>query len=209
MASWHLVVNLVGHHLIPCLLASAVIYIALGLLFRLCRLLRPADRAAFLYIALLKAGLALWTGERISCLGSPGRLFGYFGFSLPDLVSDGGAFEFRDPAAVPPVSALTGPMLLVIALVAVLLLCYRWARLAPVYRAVYASRRAERAEFPGTFQAFERLAEQASGGRKWLPQPELMIIRDAACLAFVMGVRSPVVVLSTGLVTKLGDHEVA
>lgn len=208
MASWHLVVNLVGHHLIPCLLASAVIYIALGLLFRLGRLRRPADRAAFLYIALLKAGLALWTGERISCLASHGRMFGYLGFSLPDLVSDGGAFEFRDPAAVPPISALAGPMLLVITVVVVLLLCYRWALLAPVYRAVYASRRAGRAEFPDTLRAFERLVTQACGGHKWLPQPELMIIRDASCLAFVMGVRSPVVVLSTGLVTKLGDHEV-
>jgi bla regulator protein BlaR1 len=35
-----------------------------------------------------------------------------------------------------------------------------------------------------------------------------MIIRESGCVAFVIGVRSPVVVLSTGLVTKLGDHEV-
>ena len=208
MASWHLVVNLVGHHLIPCVLASAVIYVALGLLFRLGRLRRPADRAAFLYIALLKAGLALWAGEKISCLASHGRMNGYLGFSLPDLVSDGRAFELRDPAAVPPVSALTGPMLLVIAVVVVLLLCYRWALLAPVYRAVYEGRRAGRAEFPDTFRAFERLVKQACGGRKWLPQPRLMIIRDAPCLAFAMGIRAPVVVLSAELITKLGDHEV-
>jgi beta-lactamase regulating signal transducer with metallopeptidase domain len=208
VASWYLVVNLVGHHLIPCVLASAVIYIALGLLFRLGRLRRPADRAAFLYVALLKAGLALWAGERISCLASHGRMNGYLGFSLPDLVSDGTAFELREPAAVPPVSALTGPMLLVIAVVVVLLLCYRWARLAPVYRAVYEGRSARPAEFPGTFRAFERLVTRACGRLRWLPQPELMIIREAGCVAFVMGGRSPVVVLSTGLVTKLGDHKV-
>jgi Zn-dependent protease with chaperone function len=208
VASWHLVVNLVGHHLIPCVLASAVIYIALGLLFRLGRLRRPADRAAFHYIALLKAGLALWTGERISCLASHARTNGYLGFALPDLVSDGGVFELRDPTSVPAISALTGPMLLVLTVVLIVLLCYRWARLAPVYRAVYASRRARPAEFPEVFQAFERLVRRACGRHRWLPQPELMIIRESGCLAFVMGVRSPVVVLSTGLVTKLGDHEV-
>jgi len=208
VASWHLVVNLVGHHLIPCVLASAVIYVALGLLFRLDRLRRPADRAAFLYIALLKAGLALWAGERISCFASHGRMLGYLGMRLPDLVSDGAALDLQELAAIPPDSDLAGRMLLTILAVVLLLLCYRWARRAPVYRAVYDGRRAGLAEFPDTFRAFERLVKQACGRHRWLPQPELMIIRDAGCLAFVMGVRSPVVVLSTGLVTKLGDHEV-
>ena len=208
MASWHLVVNLVGHHLIPCLLASAVIYIALGLLFRLGRLRRPADRAGFLYIALLKAGLALWAGEKISCLGAHGYMLGHFGVRLPDVVPDGVAFELHAPTGIPRVSELAGRVLLSLIAVAIVLLCYRWARLAPVYRAVYEGRRARPAEFPEVFQAFERLVKQACGRHSWLPQPELMIIRDAGCLAFVMGVASPVVVLSTGLVTKLGGHEV-
>jgi Zn-dependent protease with chaperone function len=207
VANGNLLVNLAGQHLIPCVLASAIIYVALGLLFRLGRLRRPADRAAFLYVALLKAGLALWAGERISCLASHGRMNGYLGFSLPDLVPDGRALELRDSAAVPPVSALAGPMLLVIVVVVVLLLCYRWARLAPVYRAVYQPRRVGLAGFPEVSEAFQRLVARACGRHRWLPQPELMIVRDAGCLAFVMGVRSPVVVLSTGLVTKLrGDQ---
>jgi Zn-dependent protease with chaperone function len=208
VASWHLVVNLVGHHLIPCVLASAVIYIALGLLFRLGRLRRPADRAAFLYIALLKAGLALWAGGRLSCLASHGRMNGYMGMRLPNLVPDGTAFDLQESAVIPPDSDLAGRVLLSLVAVAIVLLCYRWARLAPVHRAVYEGRRARPAEFPGAFQAFKRLVAQASVRQRWLPQPGLMIIRDEACLAFVMGVRSPVVVLSTGLVTKLGDREV-
>ena len=208
MASWHLVVNLVGHHLIPCVLASAVIYIALGLLFRLGRLRRPADRAAFLYIALLKAGLALWAGERLSCLGAQGYMLGHFGVRLPDVLPDGVALDLRAPTGIPRVSELAGCVLLSLVAVAIVLLCYRWTRLAPVYRAVYGGRRVGRAEFPEAFQAFERLVTRACGRHRWLPQPELMIIRDEGCLAFVMGVRSPVVVLSTGLVTKLGDREV-
>lgn len=208
MASWYLVVNLVGHHLIPCVLASAVIYIALGLLFRLGRFRRPADRAAFLYVALLKAGLALWAGERISCFAAQGRMLAHLGVRLPDMVPDGVAFEFDASIWTPRASELAGRVLLSLIAVAIVLLCYRWARLAPVYRDVYEGRRARLAEFPDTFRAFERLVARACGRLRWLPQPELMIIRDAGCVAFVMGVRSPVVVLSTGLVTKLGDHEV-
>jgi len=123
-------------------------------------------------------------------------------------VPDGVAFDLQESAAIPPDSDLAGRMLLAILAVILLLLCYRWARLAPVYRAVYGGRRVGRAEFPDTFRAFERLVTQACGCHRWLPQPELMIIRDEGCLAFVMGVRSPVVVLSTGLVTRLGDREV-
>jgi len=208
VASWHLVVNLVGHHLIPCLLASAVIYIALGLLFRLGRLRRPADRAAFLYIALLKAGLALWAGARLMSFAGNGYRLAHLGLRLPDLVPDGMDLGLRGPAGIPPGSELAGCMLLVILSVALVLLCCRWIRLAPVYRVVYRRRRVGLAAFPEVCRAFERLVARAYRRRGWLREPELMIVRDAGCLAFVMGVRSPVVVLSTGLVARLADREV-
>ena len=208
MANGNLLVNLAGQHLIPCVLASAIIYVALGLLFRLGRLRRPADRAAFLYVALLKGGLALWTGARLSSFAGSGGVFAHLGFRLPDLVPDGVALDLRGPASILPGSDLAARMLVLIVSVALVLLCYRWMRLAPVYRAVYQRRRVGLAGFPEVSRAFQRLVANGCGRHRWLPQPELMIVRDAGCLAFVMGVRSPVVVLSTGLVTKLRSDQV-
>lgn len=48
MSVWQLVTDLVGQHLIPTLLASAAIYLALRLLFAVGRLRRPRDQVVFL-----------------------------------------------------------------------------------------------------------------------------------------------------------------
>ncbi len=208
MANGNLLVNLAGQHLIPCVLASAIIYVALGLLFRLGRLRRPADRAAFLYVALLKAGLALGAGATISRLGADGGMLAHFGVRLPDIVPDGGAFEFDTSTAIPGASELAGHVLLLLVAVAIALLSYRWIRLAPMYRSVYEGRRAGVGEFADTYRAFEGLVRRACRHRGWLPRPALLVVRDAECLAFVMGVRSPVVVVSTGLVAKLRSDQI-
>jgi len=167
-------------------LASAVIYIALGLLFRLGRLRRPADRAAFLYVALLKAGLALWAGVRVSSFAAHGYTLGHLGFRLPDLVPDGIALDFRGTALISPGSELAGRMLFAILTATLLLLLYRWIRLAPVYRAVYQSRRVGLAGFPEVSRAFDRLVARTCQQRRWLPRPELMLLRDAPGPAFAI-----------------------
>jgi len=203
----NLLANMLGYHLIPCLLASAVIYLVLWLIFTVARFRRPAGRVLFLYAGLLKAALVLWAGESVSCLASHPKAFGYFFFRLPNLLPDGPPFDPRQLPAGLASSELLGSVLLVILILLLALLCYRWSRIAPVYRGVYRSRRAEASEFPEVFEAFDRLVTHAYGRRSWLRRPTLMLIRDARCPAFTMGIRSPIIVLSVDLVDKLGSRE--
>jgi Zn-dependent protease with chaperone function len=202
-----LLTGIAGHHIIPCVLASAIIFVFLGLLFGPGRLRRPAHRIIFLYVALLKAGLALWVGEKVSCLARHAEMFGYLGLSLPDLAPDGFAFEADAVATALARSDLAGSVLMVTLGLALGLLCYRWARLAPVYRSIYAARRVEARSSPAVFRIFDELVDRSYPRRGWLRQPRLLIIREAPCPAFTMGIRPPIIVLSEELVETLSKQE--
>ena len=207
MSGFQLLLGIIGHHLIPCVLASAIIFVFLGLLFGPGRLRRPAHRIVFLYAALLKAGLALWAGQKVSCLALNAHVFGHFGFRLPNLAPDGFAFEPEAVATALARSDLAGSVLLVTLGLALGLLSYRWARLAPVYRDIYAARRVEARSSPAVFRIFDELLERSYPRRGWLRRPRLLIIREAPCPAFTMGIRPPIIVLSKQLVETLGEQE--
>jgi len=207
MPLWQFATNVVGHHLLPCVFASAVIYAGLSLLFGPGRIRRPADRALFLYAGLLKAGIALWIGEAVSCLSADPRVFGYFVLRLPDLAPNGPPFEPNLLSAVLARSQLIGVVLLATAILAIALLCYRWSRLAPLYRSIYSSRRVDAEAAPQAFRAFEALVAQAYGSASRMPRPRLMVVRDAPSPAFTMGVLPPIVVLSADLVSQLAEPE--
>jgi Zn-dependent protease with chaperone function len=207
MALWQFIVAMVGQNLLPCLFASAIIYAALSLLFRLGRMRRPADRTLFIYAGLFKAGLALWAGEGVSCLSADPRVFGYFALRLPNLAPNGPPFEPNALIAVLAVSQPVGAVLFAIALSATAMLCYRWARLAPLYRSIYNSRRVSAEGAPSAFEAFEALLTQAYGNARRLPRPKLMVVHDAPSPAFTMGMLRPIVVLSAELVSQLADRE--
>ena len=209
MPLWQFMANVVGHHMLPCLLASAVIYAALSLLLGPGRIRRPADRALFLYAALLKAGIALWAGEAVSCLSANPHVFGYFAVRLPDLAPNGPPFEPNALIAALARSEPIGAVLLATAILMLGLLCYRWSRLAPLYRSIYSSRRVEARTAPQAFRAFERLVEKVYGSTRWLPRPRLMVVRDAPSPAFTMGILPPIVVLSADLVSQLAGRELA
>ncbi len=192
-------VSIAGHHLIPALLASVLLYLVLALLFGPGRLRKPADRALFLYSAPLKAALAVWVGTGLSCLGHSFAGTAYLQIRLPNLVPDGPPFEPHVLAAVLTGSELTGRVLLLSLILALALLCYRWFRLAPFYRRIYACRQASAREFPELVQAY--------GRRKGFPRPRLMVIRNSPSPAFTMGVRPPIVVLSADMAEALGLRE--
>ena len=58
-ADLHLLVGLIGCHLLPALFVSVGIYLVLGFLFGPVKLRRPAHRVILLYAALLKAAFAV------------------------------------------------------------------------------------------------------------------------------------------------------
>jgi Zn-dependent protease with chaperone function len=98
-------------------------------------------------------------------------------------------------------------MLVAIITLGLALLCLRWIRLAPLFRRIYEFRRAEAGEFTHLFRVFDELVSRAYGEGVWLPRPRLLMIRDAPCPAFTMGIRPPVIVLSAELVAQLGAPE--
>jgi beta-lactamase regulating signal transducer with metallopeptidase domain len=104
-------------------------------------------------------------------------------------------------------SPLRGAVVLALCLIVIMLLCYRWARLAPFYRSVYETREADAGQFSATFRVFDELTEQAWGGGSWLPRPRLMVIQDAASPAFTMGMRPPIIVLSADVARELPERE--
>lgn len=207
MWGWHLVTGIAGQHIIPSLFACALVYLALCLLFGPGQLRRPADRVAFLYAALLKAAFALWAGTGISCLAPHPEMAGFFGIRLPKMVPQGIPFEPHDLAAVPVISQVASRVLLGGLALALVLLCLRWVRLAPVYRAIHQGRRVEDREIPAVFRVFDELATKTYRGRTWLARPRLLVMWDAPCPAFTMGVRPPVVVLSAELAEELALRE--
>lgn len=209
MSVWQLVTELVGQHLIPALLASAAIYLALRLLFAVGRLRRPREQVVFLQACMLKALLALWAGASVSCLAKGVPLFGYFAVRLPSPLPDSLPLESRKLAAALTDSTLAVPVLVVVLMLAGGLLCYRWLRLAPVYRGVYATRMADPAAFRELFRVFEDLVARAYQRCHWLPRPRLMLVEEAPCPAFTMGVRPPIIVLSAALAQRLGPRELA
>ncbi len=155
MQAWNLLVTIAGQHLLPALLASALIWAALALLFRPGRVRRPAYRVVFLYAALLKVMVATWQGEGISCLKTHPPLAGYLAFSLPNLVAGNRApLESRLIAAVVATSDFASRVLVAV-LVLVLGFClYRWARIAPIYRRMHTGTIVAPERFPGVYRAF-------------------------------------------------------
>jgi Zn-dependent protease with chaperone function len=200
-------VGLAGHHLIPAVLASGVVFFALWLLFGLGRLRRPPDRAVFLFVAMLKAAVSVWEGEGVSCLTLHPQVLGYLTLHLPNLVPSGPPFEPHKLAAVMAGSGLARAVLLGIAVLGFLLLCYRWVRLAPVYRRIFEVRAASARDFPHVFRIFLELVDRAYGKSGILPRPRLLVIRAAPCPAFTMGIRPPIVVLSAELAESLATRE--
>ncbi len=210
MSTWHMLGAIVGRHLIPSLLASCVIGSALWLLDGLGRLRRPAHRVAFRYAAIVKAGLATCAGAGISCLESYPRTFGYYGLRLPNLVPDGtkkAPFEIHEVAALLSSPWLAGTVLILAAVLGLGLLCYRWLRLAPVYRHIYERCELEATEFAELSSVFDGLVARAPGRRTWFPRPKLLIVRDAPYAAFTMGICPPIVVLSAPAARALGERE--
>jgi Zn-dependent protease with chaperone function len=207
LSLWQFITEIAGYHLIPCLLASAVIYLAVLLLFGPGRVRRPQDRVLFLYAALAKATLALWAGAGISCLAHHPRLLGYFVVRLPDVWTYEFAVGPRMLATVVSVSHVAESVLLIVSGAIILLLCWRWYRLAPFYSRIYEQRRCEPGEFPIAFRTFEELVDRAYDPRSRLPRPRLMVVRETPCAAFTMGLRPPIVVVSAGLAKQLTDDE--
>jgi Zn-dependent protease with chaperone function len=207
VSAWHLIVTVLGHHLIPCVLASGVMYLALSLLFGPFRLRRPADRVLFLYAALVKAGLALWVGEKVSCLASYSEAHGTIGFCLPDLIPDGIVLETQTLAAIMSGSHFADRVLVALVVAGAALLCYRWARLAPFYRSIYEQHAAEPRAAERLARTFESLVDRAHGRFSLLARPRLLVIGGVPGAAFTMGVRPSVVVVSAELVEKLGERE--
>ena len=104
-------------------------------------------------------------------------------------------------------SGVAGPVLGATAALALGLLCYRWSRLSPVYRSVYEGQKADARDLPDVFQTFRELVLQSYGQHTRLPRPKLLVIRDAPCAAFTMGVWRPIIVLSEEVVATLGEQE--
>jgi Zn-dependent protease with chaperone function len=84
---------------------------------------------------------------------------------------------------------------------------YRWARIAPIYRGLQVSELADPRLFSHAHRTFQDLVARAWQTRRWQPRPRLMVIRGDACCAFTMGILSPVVAISAGLVEQLGEPE--
>jgi Zn-dependent protease with chaperone function len=198
-----------GQHLLPALLASALIWAALALLFGPGRVRRPAYRVIFLYAALLKVMMATWQGEGISCLEPrPVLLKGYLGFSLPNLVGgDRAPLESRLVSAVVATSDFSSRVLAAVLMLVLGYCLYRWARLAPIYRRMHTGAILAPQRFPRVHRAFGEIVTRAWQTRCWQPRPQLVVVHDAACLAFTMGIISPVVVISAGLAEQLGEPE--
>jgi Zn-dependent protease with chaperone function len=89
------------------------------------------------------------------------------------------------------------------------LLCYRWIRLAPVYRRLHEDCTPGVTGFPDLSEVFDDLVARAFGERSWFPRPRLLVVRDAPYAAFTMGIRPPIVVLSAAAATALGERELA
>jgi Zn-dependent protease with chaperone function len=206
---WQLVVAVLGHHVIPCILACGVIGVALWLLFGPLRLRRAAHRVLFLYVALLKGGLALLAGVGACCLTGESPVFFIIGFRLPDLVPDGFALEPLASAAVFSGSRLWTWITLALLSFGGALLLYRWFRLAPLHRSVYLGYVVQTGDADRVSHVFEALVERLYSGRNLLPRPRLLVVRGLPCSAFTMGLRPPVVVVSAELVEHLGDRELA
>jgi Zn-dependent protease with chaperone function len=201
----HLLEWIAGHHLIPAVLASCLIYLWLAAILHLVRARRPADQVPFLYAGLVKACIAVWTGERMSCFASPDPRQGYAGLRLPNLIPTG---SLSESLHAPPTAADSWHLAtLLLGGLALGLLCYRWSRIAPIYRRLQVSRQARPWEFPKVFEIFEDLVARSYGPHSRSPRPRLVVIHDTPCPAFTMGIRPPVVVLSAKLATELAARE--
>jgi Zn-dependent protease with chaperone function len=123
-------------------------------------------------------------------------------------VPDGTPFEVHKLAVILSASPLAARVFWGGAVLALGLLCYRWVRLAPLYRNLYESCELEAAtECTDLTRIFEDLVVQAFGQRGWFPRPRLLIVRDAPYAAFTMGICPPIVVLSAVAARALGKRE--
>ncbi|MGD0111924.1 MAG: M56 family metallopeptidase [Armatimonadota bacterium] len=209
MQAWNLLVTIAGQHLLPALLASALIWAALALLFGPGRVRRPAYRVVFLYAALLKVMVATWQGEGISCLKlDPAPLRGYLAFSLPNVIGgDRAPLESGLVRAVVATSDFSSRVLATVLVLALGFCVYRWVRIAPIYRRMHIGTIVAPERFPRVHRAFGEIVTRAWQTRCWQPRPQLVVVHDAVCLAFTMGIVSPVVVISGELAEQLGEPE--
>ena len=195
-----------GYHLLPCLLASAVLALLLWLLFGLARVRRARYRVPFLYAGLVKAAVALWVGAGVSCLAPDAPILGFVSLRLPS-VMPGHPLE---PKYL-PVSFAWSPLWTAIGFgVAALVggLCvYRWLRLLPLaLGTALVSREPTTPRLANACQLFEELLDRVWQGRR-RPRPRLVLVSRPEQSAFTMGVAHSVIVLSTDLAEGLDDRE--
>ncbi|HUW08702.1 MAG TPA: M56 family metallopeptidase [Anaerolineae bacterium] len=200
-------IEVAGHHLVPCLLASAAIHLGLLLVFGPLKVGSAKDRILFLYVALAKAAFALWVGSGISCLVGYPRVIGYLAIRLPNVTREEAILEPHALVVALADSALSKPVLFAGILVGVALLCYRWARLAPVYRGIREARSVGNERPKEVTALFEELVAQMRWPRWWLARPRLILVDDPSFSVATMGIRPPIVVLSSDLAVELGRDE--
>ncbi len=210
MRASDLLAAFLGRHLLPALFSSVLLLAVLELLFTVGRLRRPAYRVLFLYAALLKGLMAVWVGEGISCLSAQPPLAGYIAVSIPRLLAPEGLWVesgSRLIIALVGTSDLSLRVLLAVIVLLAAFFCYRWFRLAPLFRRLQEGELTDAAQFPCLHTAFEELVDRAWRGVFWSRRPRLLIVRGGSCFAFTMGIWPPVVVVSAELAEQLGGPE--
>ncbi len=208
MAAWQFLLSVAGRHLLPAFFSSGMVFLILALFFGSGWMRRPATRVLFLYAAFTKAALELWRGEGLSCLDNNGKGLGYLGLQLPNLAPDGPPFDSRISAALLMKSDSAERVLIILAVLGIGLLVYRWSRLAPFSRRLQESAQVGPEESPAVFSAFGEIVCRAYGRFALLPRPRLILLRQAPCPAFTLGLRPPLVVLSAELAEGLPLREI-
>jgi beta-lactamase regulating signal transducer with metallopeptidase domain len=200
--------TIAGHHIVPCLLACVVVFGALGLVFGPIRVRRPRDRVLFLYAAFVKALLALWVGSGISCLVGYPQVTGHFGIRWPNISPDNTAFLEASSLITPLVeSGLSGRVALAVLALGVVVVVYRWVRLAPLFGRVQRAEERPDGLMAAPERLLQRLLEKSRWGARWQRTPQLLSVAPGSLPVMTMGLRSPVIVLPVDLVAELGERE--
>jgi len=203
-----LLLSIISHHIVPCLLASAIIAGLLAVLFGLSRIRRPRHRALFLYAALAKATLALWVGSGLSCLIGYPDLIGYAAVRLPNISPNSGAL-LEAPSTVTTLagSSFSGHLALLAVVAGAALLAWRWSRLAPFLRRITAASPGLDASIAVPAQLLAQLLARCGKGSRWQRTPKVVVVPPGSLPVFTAGLRSPVIVLPADLAVELGERE--